>query len=179
MTRANRPTIEVQSARLRDLVTLLEHMNRLYIELETALREQRAAMRSADIDRMQQWDGRARATAARLRERDGLRRQLMELIGGDFGLDRASARTLALSQLAAHLPEASAECVLEVRRQLANVVARVAQANRITQAATRNVLNHMSWVFSAIRPQGNRPDGYDPAGAVVDGGGSAILEAVG
>jgi hypothetical protein len=136
-------------------------------------------MKRADVSAMGALSQQERSLAGRLQERAGLRRQLMDAIGEEMGLSPRTARDMAVSQLASRLPEPPRDRLLRVARRLRDVMAQVAQANRVAGAVSREMLNHLTWVFSSVRPKCEKPDGYSGAGAAVGPREVRIFETVG
>jgi hypothetical protein len=115
----------------------------------------------------------------RIRERDGLRCQLMDGVGEQLGLPPRTARSTRLSQLALRMPDSDRTVVMNAAGRLRSVVTRVAQANRIAGAASRELLNHLHWVFAAVKPRDGQPSAYSGAGAMVAASGTYFVDAVG
>ena len=88
------------SKRLRDLIQLLEQTRDLYGQLLEAVQAKVHAMKRADLHDMREQTQKEHALAKRLHEREGLRAQLMELIGSEMNLSARESRDLTLTQLA-------------------------------------------------------------------------------
>jgi hypothetical protein len=84
-----------------------------------------------------------------------------------------------VSQLAEHLPEAQREGLLNIAGKLRGVVSRLAQANRVAGVVSREIVNHLRWVFASVRPAGGQPVAYAGDGALVGPSEARIFEAVG
>ncbi len=164
---------------LCELIRLLQSLMGVHEELLGVIREKLSAMRRADLQAMREAAGRERALAATIQEREGLRRQLMDLIGDELGLPARSARLITVSQLETRLPAASARSLRTAADQLLHVMHKVAQSNRVAGAACREIVNHMKWVFGAVRPAADAPVGYAGDGALVGPTPTKIFEAMG
>ena len=173
MTRA------VEPKRLKDLIKLMGGLQRLQERLLTLIRSKIDAMKRADAPAMRDLNDQERTVAKQLHERDGLRRQLMDAMGEEMGMPSGTARALSVSQLAARLPEPGRTTLLDAAGSLRKVMSRVAQVNRIAGAVSREILNHLKWVFASVRPAEGRPVGYSGDGAVVGSSQSRIFETVG
>lgn len=163
--------------RWRDLIRLLDAMRDLYADLHSLRQARLSAMRRADVAELARLDEQEAAAANRLQERDGLRKQLMDAIGTELGV--ASGRTMTVSQLTDRLSADAGHAVRRAADGLRETVHQVAQINRVIGLTAREVISHMNWVFAAVRPQPDRPQGYAPGGAVVTGDSSRIFEIVG
>ena len=90
-----------------------------------------------------------------------------------------TARVMPLSRLADHLPGPQREALLEKAGALRRIISRVAEANRLATLISRGVLDHLHWVFAAVRSGEDRPVGYSGTGALVTQAKTTIFEAVG
>lgn len=168
-----------QSKRIRDLLQLLEQTGDLYGQLLEAVQAKVHAMKRADLHDMREQTQKEHALAKRLHEREGLRGQLMELIGSEMNLSAREARSLALTQLAKRLPQGQADQLNEIANRLRSTVSQVAHANRVAGVTSREVLNHLKWVLDSVKPQDDRPSGYTGTGSVVTLNETKIFETVG
>lgn len=170
---------EVDPKRLRDLVTLLNGLHRLHEQLLALVRSKIDAMRRADIPAMQDMSEQEQALTKRVDQHEGLRRQLMDKIGEQCGLPSRTARALSVSQLSSRLRDPERTALQQSAQQLRNIVAKVAQANRVAGAISREVLTHLQWVFASVRPADGRPLAYSGSGEPVAATDARILETVG
>ena len=169
----------VEPKYLRDLLRLLDGLQRLHGQLLTLIRSKIDAMRRAEISAMRELSEQEQTLARRLEEREGLRRQLMDAIGEQLGLPPRAARALSVSQLASRLPEGQRADLLDTAGKLREAVAKVAQANRVAGAISREILTHLKWVFASVRPADVRPVGYSGDGEAVGTLDARIFETVG
>jgi hypothetical protein len=172
-------TQTVEPRRLNDLVRLMGVLERLHEGLLTLVQAKIDAMKRADMPAMSALKDREQAVVRQLREREGLRRQLVDWMGEEMGLPSREARAWSVSQLAARLSEPGRTKLLDAAGGLRQVISRVAQANRIAGAVSREILNHLGWVFASVRPVEGRPVGYSGRGAVVAASQTRIFEIVG
>jgi len=171
------PTSEPKG--LKDLIRLLGGLQRMHEQLLELIRDKMDAIRRADIAALRRLAQQEQTVAGRLQAREGLRRQLMDMIGRDMGLSTSAARAMTVSQIASRVPQASRDGLLDVARGLRDVIARVAQANRVAGAVSREILGHLAWVFSSVRPVGEKAVGYSGRGGTVGPAGTRIFETVG
>jgi len=137
------------------------------------------AMKRADIPAMRDLNDQEQTVVKQLQERDGFRRQLMDAIGEELGLPPRSARALSVSQLASRLPEPARTNLLDAAGKLRRAVSQVVQANCVAGAVSREILNHLKWVFASVRPAEEKPVGYSGQGVPVGPCDTRILETVG
>lgn len=168
-----------ERSRLADLFRLMDALASLHAELERAIVAKIEAMRRADVVCLQYAAKREQAVVERVREREGLRKQLMDAVGVELGLPAGQGRKLTISKLASKLTESSRVALWRHADTLRRSVASAAQANRVAAVATRDLLHHLQWVFAAIRPAGAPPMTYSRRGTMVPSGGTMLLETVG
>jgi len=161
------------------LLRLLDGLAELHVSLEWNIRSKLDAIRAADMNAVQSAMQEEQQVTDRLREREGLRKQLMDAVGAELGLARGAGRKLTVSELAARLPESSRLTLWQSAGSLRKAMAATAQANRVAGSAVRTLLHHMQWVFASIRPTGAAPLTYSKHGRMVPQGGTVALETVG
>jgi hypothetical protein len=168
-----------QSNTVSSLARLLGQLRTLYERLLELIQQKMDAMRRADLHALRAISEEEAPLVYRLQEREGLRRQLMGLIARAHGLSDGDGRSATISQIAERIDGTQRRELGSAADALREVVAKVAGANRIAGAATRDVLHHMQWVTASIRPGGRRPEGYSPKGAKVDANGAMLFETLG
>ena len=169
----------VDLKRLRDLVRLFDGLRLLHDELFCVIESKIEAMRRADVAAIQTAAESEQVIVTRLKEREGFRDQLMEAIGQDIGFSAKAARALTVSQLAARLPVPERSLVVNAALKLQVVMAKSAQANRLAATVARAIVQHMKWVFAAVRPSDAAPIGYTGRGRTVATADVSLFEAVG
>jgi hypothetical protein len=169
----------IASHRFADLLKLFNTLVTLHDELLVLIRAKIDAMKKSDVNRIQTLTEQERQVARRIHEREGLRRQLMDGLGGQIGLPPRAARALSASQLAGRLREPQKTDLLEAAGRLRDGVTRMAATNRMAGAIAGQIINHLHWVFASVRPPGDRPMGYSDEGALVASSQTKILDAVG
>ena len=165
--------------RLKDLLRVLDGMCELHERLGEAVRAKLDAIGRADVDAMQEASDREQALCSRLSEREGLRKQLMDLVGVEIGLGERDGRSLTVTELCARLERDSRDELKRSADALRKTVADVAQANRACEVSTRALLHHLHWVFASVRPKGDPPIGYSGAGRAVSDIGTQLVDTVG
>ena len=172
-------TKSLEPKRLKDLLKLLGGVQKLQEQLLELVQAKMDAMRRADISGMRELNERERALAIRLQQREGLRCQLMDQIGNELGLPPGTARAIPVSQVASRLPEPGRGRLLDAAKRLRQVVAQVARGNRMAGVISREILNHLRWVFASVTPKEEKPVGYAVDGMLVGSSKVRIFETVG
>lgn len=167
------------STRFDDLLKLLDKLESLHEQLHQRIRAKLEAMRKNDVKAMRDATEEEERLAQQIREREGFRRQLVEAIGREAGWPAPATRDLPASQLLSRLAEPQRSAFEASLQKLRKRVARVAEANRLVGAVARGTLEHLSWVFAAVRGGHDRPVGYSHRGASVATSQLKILDAVG
>jgi flagellar biosynthesis/type III secretory pathway chaperone len=165
--------------RLDSLVTLLNALHDLYRDYGGVLDAKLSAIRSADMPAVQELQMREQRLAERIAERSGLRRQLLEHIGGDLGLDKAAARGISLKALAARVPEPQRGHLLVMADKLRHVVEYVEQMNLKIGFISNVMLKHFEKVFEAMTGPAADPGVYTAQGRQASEAGEALFQAIG
>lgn len=165
--------------RLNDLIQLLEQTRDLYEQLLQTIHTKIDAMRHADLHEMREQTQKEHALAKQLHEREGLRCQIMELIGIELQLTAPQARAMTMSNLSKAVSKNEAQRLMEISNTLRETVTRVAQANRIAGSTTREILNHLKWVMDSVKPRDDQPVSYSGDGTIVPSHGTKLFETIG
>ena len=168
-----------KSTRTNDLIRLLGVLRVQQQQLLECVESKLEAIRQADVSAMQKLQKKERTLVDRMREREGLRRQLMDAIGRDLGWPVGAGRALHISQLAARLNDPERVQLVDAAHALRDLVFRVQRTNRIAGAVSRDVLGHLHWVLASVAPRCEKSVGYSGEGAVVTVTGTQVFEAVG
>ncbi|HEY3242052.1 MAG TPA: flagellar export chaperone FlgN [Phycisphaerae bacterium] len=154
--------------RIDDLVVLLDRLTLLHAELLGSVQDKLQQMRAGSIEGMQSGAQREQALVARIAEQEGLRKQLMDVIGRGLGAAGQRARSWTVSELADRLLEPQRGALLNAARRLRESIAEVARANRMAGLVAQEVLRHFRHIFAAIAGAcPTQPAGYSPRGDVV------------
>lgn len=167
------------SSTATSLTRLLDQLRALYERLLALIEEKMGAMRRADLHTLRALHEEEASLVHRLQEREGLRRQLMRLLGQELGWSDGAGRSATIPQLAEGVGGGQRDELMVAAADLREVVARTARANRVAAIATRDVLHHMQWVLPSIRPGGRQPAGYSAKGGTVDANGALLFETLG
>jgi hypothetical protein len=150
--------------RVSQLAALLEDIHGLYDELHGVIQRKLEGMRRADAEAMSAASSRERFLTGRLRERDGLRKQLLEHIGSQLGLDPGAARCMTVSEVASHVGEPLAGRLSALAASIRPLMQRTAEANRVAALAGREVLGHFRRVYTTLAASGAEPGTYSRSG---------------
>lgn len=162
------------------LLMLLDRIERRHGELYGVIRDKIDRMRASDVDGMRHCIERESELVNEIAEQEGLRRQLMMLIGQELGVAAHAARAMNLRELARRVAEPRRGELLEMADRLRATVANVAQGNRVAGLIARETLRHFRHVFSAITSaDGGRADGYTQGGERHSVSQRQLLDAVG
>ncbi|MEK6798158.1 MAG: flagellar protein FlgN [Planctomycetota bacterium] len=166
-------------SRLPDLIRLFGHLAGLQDELFELIDRKIAAMRRADVAAMQECAAREQSLVQRLQEREGLRRQLTDLVGEELALPPGAARCLTVSRLAGRLGDQERRNLNDAAGKLRSAVLKVQQAHRVAGMICREITRHLAWVFAAVRPGEPAGPSYSPAGMVASRSGACLFETIG
>lgn len=173
----HRMTSSHGNPRIRDLASLLEGLRALYEQLSELTTARMTALRKADLAALGECEEKQGSLTRRIEERLGLRRQMMERLGPELGVGARDARAMSLSNLLARVPHEERGRLANIADALRKAVFNVAQANRRLGAASRELLHHVQWVLSSVRPKDESPDAYSRSGTRQTAGGACLVEA--
>jgi hypothetical protein len=164
--------------RAGDLARLMDQLAALNEQLLMLATRKLEAIRAADLGAMSACNDEQELVCKRLTEREGLRKQLMDAIGAELGLAVRTGRRLTISQLLPKLPHAACAQVSAARDSLRDIVGKLAQANRVSGAVSRELIHHLEFVFSAVRPSVAATGQYSASGTLRPAA-SRVFETVG
>lgn len=150
--------------RVAQLVTLLEEIQRLYVELADVLERKLTAVRRADTAGMTASSRRERFLVDRIRERDGLRRQLMVLVGQAWDMNAKAAEKMSVREVAAKSEKALADRLTALADAIRAAMERVAHANRIIDVVGKSMSQHFRSVYEAMTSGLRERDVYSRTG---------------
>ncbi len=165
--------------RVTDLARLLDALRLQQQQLLECIESKLDAVRRADVPALQELHRKEANLVTKLRQRDGLRRQLMDRLGCELGWPAGAGRALHISKLASRVTEPERAQLLDAAKELRDVVFAVQRANRVSGAVSRELLNHLGSVFASVVPKDESPAGYSGSGAVVCRSDLRLFEAVG
>ncbi len=161
----------------RDLVRMLGQLCELYYELASRMRERLEAVRQADADRIQAAAAVEQELVGRLREREGLGRQLARRLAEATG--HAAPRDATTSELAGRLPEPRRSQLLLAAAGLRDRVREVERLQAVLGLVTREMMVHLGQVLEVMRSGGRSSESYSRTGASQRVGTAGVFEAVG
>ena len=145
---------------VRDLIVLLNHHTELHQRLTEVIRTKIHAMRNADLSTLQGVREEEKELVLRIHEREGFRRQLIDALGGEFGLDKPTARRITLTELISRVDTTQRVDLQTAADRLRAAVAMLARNNRVAGAIAAGLVHHIKWVWAAVRPTGSIGRGY-------------------
>ncbi len=169
----------VIQSRSKDLVVLLGDLKRLHEEMLGVIRQKLAAMRQADTDALNSCLARERFLADRISQQEGLRQQLVQIIGKALGLELEARRTLTLSVLAEGLPEPERTQLLGLAAALRECLGQIESANKVAALVTGEMLKHFRQVYSAMARAGQTTGTYSSGGQLTTDRPTQVFDAVG
>lgn len=170
--KAARPPVE-------SLLVLLERLERLHLELHAVLGDKLESMRKSDMSSLHDCMAREKALTTRIKEQEGLRKQLMERIGRGYGIAPQMARTLPARRLAERLAEPYRGKINAVTDRLKAAVIEVSKVNALVGRVSSQVLKYLGEMFSEVRGTEAAPDVYSKSGRTVAARPVELFEAVG
>lgn len=163
----------------RDLVRVLNDLTGLHAELAAGAREQLAAMRAADAERIAAITANRAALAERAAEREGLRRQMTRRILEGLGAGQGRSASVKLSDLADLLPEPRRSQVLTAATGLRAAVEELQRLERINVLVTHETLRHLGQIVAVMRGGGSTGESYSRGGRRESFASASVFEAVG
>jgi hypothetical protein len=167
------------SDRISELAVLLDRIAGTYRELSALAREKVTQMGAADILALRANADREKELVRKAQEQDGLRRQLMEIIGRGWGMGAQSARRMTASQLLQRVEASQRGEIERAVKNLRQSSGELSEAHRTAGLVASAVLTHLREVFAAISRLDDAPNVYAPNGRVSPGGARRIFEATG
>lgn len=165
--------------RLSELRVVLDRLTGLYAELTALARDKVAHMARADVAALRAEVAREEGLVRKAQEQDGLRRQLLELIGKGFGVAGPVARRMTATQLLRRVDEGRRAEIERSVQGIRRAAAELSEANRVAGLVSAQVLSHMREVFAAISRVDDAPAVYTPHGRAAQGGARRIFETTG
>lgn len=166
--------------RVGQVVKVLGELKRLHDELAVVLKGKLEAMRKANTDALRSATTREEFLLQRIREQDGLRQQLMDLVGELVGWPPGEARTATVSRLAGHVAEPLRSQLLALAAALRERVQETAESNRVAAMISGEMLRHFRRVFQTMAQGNPRQAGvYSRTGLADTRAATKVFEAVG
>ncbi|MBN1341935.1 MAG: flagellar protein FlgN [Phycisphaerae bacterium] len=166
-------------SRSGELVTLMGDLKKLHEELLAVVQQKLAAMKRADTEALNSCLAREQFLADRIRQREGLRQQLVQIIARELGLDAERVRELSLKDLAGHFNEPRRGQLLALAASVRGVLEAIDSANRVAALVTGEMLKHFRQVYSAMAQAGGSSGRYSAGGQLMTDRPMQVFEAVG
>ncbi len=168
------------SALTADLAGVLDGLIGLQSELHAAIDEKLDAMRRSHADDMMavaQREGKICSCISALDER---RREIVAALCKCTGLVvPAGVQQVSLRTLAVGLDAATRTALLEAGQTLREKMLKVAEANRVVELVSREMLAHFKDLFTAFTQDDDSRPTYSRGGSLEAGEGVKVLDAVG
>jgi len=166
-------------SRSRDLVALMCDLKKLHEELLSVIQQKLGAMRRADTDALNSCLAREQFLSDRIRQQEGLRQQLVQLIGQEIGISAEAAQHLSLRELAEELGEPRRAQLLGLAGSVREVLAAIDRSNKVATLVTEEMLKHFRRVYAAMARAGDSAGTYSPGGELTTDRPARVFEAVG
>jgi pyrroline-5-carboxylate reductase len=163
----------------RDLVRLLADLSGLYGQMALHMRHKLDAMKQADTDRVASLTAHEMALVEKVRQREGLRRQLTRRIVEALQIVVPQDRPLRLVELAEHLSEPARSQVLSVAAGLRERLGEIQKLQDTTKRITERMLEHIASVVEAMTSSVSGGETYARSGVTQPSRAPHIFEAVG
>ncbi len=160
-----------------NLVRLLSDLSGMHAELIMHMRSKLDAVRRADSDTIQSITARELLLAGRIKEREGLRRQMVRLIEGN--LELTVTGTTRLTELAEHLAEPRRSQLLVAAAGLRERLEELQRLQATNRLVTEGMLKHLEAVLAVMTAAGQSSEVYSPTGRRELARAANVFEAVG
>jgi hypothetical protein len=162
------------------LAALLEELAARQESLHRVIRGKLEAMRRADVEGMIAASHREGQLTNEVTLLDAQRREVASELCAEIGIPAAErGRPVSLKRIAARLGEAERSRILKWADILRERMLQVAEANRVVELVSREMLAFFKAVFTAIVKDGAAPRVYSACGEMGTPAGARVLDAVG
>jgi len=169
----------VVESRTGELMVLVGELRALHEELLAVIRQKLTAIRHADIEGLGSCQAREQFLSDRIRQREGLRQQLVQLIGKELGMTAEQTVRLPLSSLAERLTEPRRSQLLALAASTRQVVLAVDHNNKVSALVMGEMLKHFRQVCLAMARTGMSTGTYSSGGRMAPDLPARVFEAVG
>jgi hypothetical protein len=166
-------------SRSGELAFLLSDLKKLHEELLAVIQHKLAAMRRADADAINSCLAREQFLVGRIRQQEGLRQQLVQLIGKELGLTPEQAVRLPLKALAERLDEPRRGQLLAQAAGLRETMLGIDRSSKVAAMVTGEMLKHFRQVCLAMARAVQSTGTYSPTGRLNSEAPAGVFEAVG
>lgn len=175
---ALRQTDQLQGV-INDVVRLMRELTERHQELLTVIEMKADAMKRADRATLADCQEKQKALLARIDERCGFRRQLMDKLGALINLPSRTARAMTVSQVCSRLPKGSGNELRKSADELKQVLLAVSKANNLARSIAEPLCEHLGVVLTSITAPDSEQADYAADGAKKTPSEAVIFEAVG
>ena len=163
-----------------DLASLLEQLIELQKALHEVIRGKLDAMRRCDAQAMTAAAHREGNVSAKIAALDDCRRERVGELCRALDIPRPGRiANVTLRTLARHLDKKQGEHLNRLGETLRERMLKVAEANRVVELVTQEMLQHFRNLFSVFTQDEEGSQMYSRGGAVASGAGAKVLDAVG
>lgn len=163
-----------------DLASLLEQLIELQKVLHGVIRGKLDAMRGCDAPSMTASAHREGDASAKIAALDDCRRRCVGELCLALDIPRPGRiENVTLRTLAGHLDRKLGDRLTQLGEVLRERMLKVAEANRVVELVTQEMLQHFRNLFSVFTQDEDGSQTYSPGGAVASGAGTKVLDAVG
>lgn len=165
--------------RVPAFLELMSQIADAHDRLLEVVEEKIAAMRGANVGRIEEVMRREQQIVQFIQEREGLRRQLTESIARGFGVSAEAARRMTADAIADRFGAAHADAIRAAAARLRSITARIAERNEIARRISEGICRHMKLIFAAITSSDGGLVRYGADGAPVASMKRQVFDAVG
>jgi hypothetical protein len=169
-------TIETRTG---ELIVLMGDLQKRHEELLAVIQQKLAAMRRADTEGLNSCLARETFLADQIRQREGLRQQLMQLINKELDVPAEAAQRLSLRELAERFNEPRKGQLLGLAAGLRKVLISIDSANKVAALVTGEMLKHFRQLYAAMAQAGQSSGTYSAGGRLTAGKPVQVFDAVG
>ncbi len=170
---------KVIESRSGELVTLLGELKGLHEELLRFIEQKLEAMRRADTEKLNACLSREQFLAQRIAEREGLRQQLVQLIGRAMDLTQDQTERLTVKDIADRVAEPRRGQLLGLAAGIRQTLQAIHARNQVAALVTDEMLKHFRQVYTVMAKSGPSTGRYSPAGTPATDRPRQVFEAVG
>lgn len=164
--------------RLDQLVTVLGELRRLYDELAVVVRNKLTAMRKAETDAIRSACSREEFLTQKIAEQDGLRKQILDLIGELLILGDRKGRTLTITELNGYISEPYRSRLVGLAAALRSRLEETAEMNRVAAIVSHEMVKHFHQVYEVMARANESAGLYSRTGQAVTRPAVTVFDAV-
>jgi hypothetical protein len=157
----------------------LGDLKKLHDELLAVIQHKLGAMRNADMETINSCLAREQFLVNRIRQQEGLRQQLVQLIGKELGVAAPPSGAISLPRLVERLDEPRRGQLLSLAAGLRGAMQAIDGCNKVAALVTSEMLKHFRQVCMAIAQAGHSAGTYSQAGRMNSEASVGVFEAVG